>query len=256
MDDLNKKALNTFGRENRGMGLDSPNRSVDNKMGCLMSHLDAHLVRRWVLPALTPDRRKDLSILDVGAGKGRMTRYFITVAADCVALEPFPEFYQVLKSRFEASNLETYPLRLAEYAGSTTRRFDLVYASGVTTYLSDGEMLDFLTAARGLLRQGGMVILRDIARNPEPTEFARTPKEIEQFALKAGLSLKRVRRAYPICPPWILWRALPNRITALIWNFAGHKAFYPLWRLVAALNLLPQRSHFLVYLLRIEDKAK
>ena len=132
MKSFNQRMIQEFGTEHANMNPDSPNKYFDVRISHLNNYLDIQFIEKRVLQKLPLPRRAKPRILDVGAGKGRMTRRFAEIAAHCVAIEPFPEFYQVLISSCTGENIEIYQCTLQEYEKMTEQRFDIIYVSGVT----------------------------------------------------------------------------------------------------------------------------
>ena len=192
---------------------DTPNVYFDERIGRLNTYLDMDIVRRWAIPALPPQRMDDLRILDIGAGKGRMTRQLATIARLCVAIEPFPDFYKALTAMPLPSNVETHSCTFSEYTESRRERFDIIYVGGVTPYMDDRELQEFFCSVRHILRAGGVVINRELATKQPVERFAgqsviaRTPAELVKAARDQGLSLVRTRRAYPVNIPWLVFKS-------------------------------------------------
>jgi SAM-dependent methyltransferase len=253
---FNRRALEEFGKDNRNMPLDAPSKGVDEKEGALVTYLDLRIVKEWTLHYLSCMNLQNLSVLDVGAGKGRMTRYFAQYTDKCVALEPFSEFYTVLDTVCKPyKNVETYNCTFTEYIASSERMFDLIYVSGVTTYFDDEELKLFFRAASGILAPLGLIFVREWG-SPSKTEYLsnatnRTRKHTVGTALEAGLECIRWRRAYP---PFLFYRLQelwPNRITESLKINAFKPCFFPLWEMLAKMNIpRGDRKCFFVYCFR------
>jgi SAM-dependent methyltransferase len=252
MTDFNRTMIERFGVNHAHMHLEAPNAVFDLRLARLCTYLDLQMIHRWARPRL-PGRP---SILDVGAGKGRMTRHFVKIAARCVAIEPYRDFHQALTANCQADNLTTHNLTLQDYARVAAERFDLVYLSGVFPYMTDDEVVEALVTARALLRPGGLVCIRDFGREAHAgrsaigTEVKRTPQEVVRAAQQAGLTCLRWRRAYPVNIPEICYARWPNALTRWLWRLASAPAVFPLWGALAALNLPHRRECFVYYVLQ------
>lgn len=270
LEGFNQSAIQRFGVENANMSLNSPNKYFDAKLSELYTYIDMQIVEQWVLPKLAPSRRTRAWILDVGAGKGRMTRRFVEIAEHCVAIEPFPEFYGVLEAQGHSSKLRTYQSTLSSYARVAAERFDVIYLSGVLHYMNYSELHDSMVILHNLLRSGGLVCIRDfetesrIARSAsQVVEIAkktgsimRNSEEIKSMAEKTGFVCLRCRRAYPPNVPWIVYKRWPNKLTEVSWHIASDRLFFPIWSLLAKLNLPHRDNCYFFYLLQQKEQAQ
>jgi SAM-dependent methyltransferase len=267
LEGFNQWAIERFGVEHANMDPNSPNKYFDTQLSDLYTYLDMQIIAQWVLPRLAPSRRTRAWILDVGAGKGRMTRRFVEIAEHCVAIEPFPGFYDVLEEQCHSSKLRTYKSTLLSYAKVATERFDVIYLSGVLPYLNHSELHDSLNVLHNLLRSGGLICIRDfgtegkVARSASQiVEIAkktglimRKPEEIRSVAEKTGFVCLRWRRAYPPNVPWIVYNRWPNRLTELSWHIASSPSFFSVWSLLAKLNLPHKENCYFFYLLQQKE---
>jgi len=251
---FNQKAINTFGLNNINMSIDSPSISFDERFSKLTTYLDMQVIFKNVLPRLPKQFRENPCILDVGAGKGRMTRKFVEIAKRVVAIEPFEPFYQVLSVSCSAKNLETYQCALLEYKKIAKYLFDIIYISGVSPYLDDDEFVEFMSEVNTLLQPWGIVCVRERGTFRKlsirsSSEILRTPYEISLVAEKTGFSLIQLNRAYPIIFPWIYYQRYPNRFSRTLYNMATLECFFSLWSILPKINLNYSSGVFWVYLL-------
>lgn len=96
MGQFNRRALMAFGDEHRNMDDDAPNANFDKEVAALTNYLDWQVIQQWTFARFGAESWKKLSVLDVGAGKGRMTRRFKESGAQVVAIEPYEEYYNIL----------------------------------------------------------------------------------------------------------------------------------------------------------------
>lgn len=251
---FNEEAIEEFGKEHLGMPLTSPNKYIGEIQGKLISYLELKLIKRWLNRYLHLKTKKEFAILDIGAGKGRMTRCFADLASHCVALEPYPGFYNILKAVCKPyNNVETYNGTLSEYLSTSKNRFDFIYISGVTMYLNDEELDSFLCDVKRCLKSSGLVCVRDRSTlcKPEysPKIITRSVEQILTSAQSVGLTCIRWQRAYP---PFIFSKIndrWPNKLTKTLCNFSEQEIFFPIWELFARIYLRPNpQACFLVYL--------
>jgi SAM-dependent methyltransferase len=253
---FNKTAIEAFGKENLNMPLESPNKYVPREWGELWTYIDIKLVKKWVSSYFPRKHTRRLLILDVGAGKGRMIRHFAEFAHRCVALEPFAEFYKVLALVSKPyENVETHNCTFSDYLACSTSRFDLIYVGGVTMYFDDGELNCFFCDAKRILAHSGLLCVRDRSSLGKteylPNIISRSREHMIGAARAAGLECIRWRRAYP---PFFfdkLHELWPNKLTQALEMITTGRSFFPIWELLARMNLRHGRdkSSF-VYLIR------
>lgn len=189
-----------------------------------------------------------------------MTRHFVKMAHKVVAIEPSALFYKDLISSCSAKNFEGHKMTLSQYAELTNEYFDIIYASGVTPYLADKELMNFMTAISRLLRPWGLLCIRDLGHEKmliqSQFEINRTPRQLIQLAQKTGFSCSRWRRVYPFIFPNKIYEKWPNALTKSLWNIASASLFYPMWGIFATSDI-PRggRKCFFVYLFRMDERC-
>lgn len=253
----NKERIKQFGLHNVDMAIDTPHVCCDVRLGRIYTYLDNIFIKKHFLSLLPPDRINNLRILDVGAGKGRMLQHFVKIAKYCVALEPIPEFYNFLVLNFSSKDIQIHEKSFQDYV--TDNRFDLIFISGVLTYLDDEEMLDFMKKAKTLLCNDGFIIIRDLSpykgyetelKKKETYLIPRKPSIMISNLEKAGFNLVYYRKAYPSNPPYKLYSVWPNRLTEVIWKIFSYKIIYPLWQLFAELDIRINDRGYYLYLIK------
>lgn len=199
MRNFNRQAIEYFGSNNMSMDIESSNRHLDGGVGSLMTRLEVNFVRAS-LQRLDVSRRDGTQILDLGAGKGRMSRHLVTMCQRCVAVEPFGPFCESIR-RWAPPALEVRNCSLKSFAESETCRFDLIYLAGVTNQLDDDELDEALVSIRKLLHPAGLVLIKDFGICdslacpgpygsrvlPAKKTVQRPARGIRQAALNAGL---------------------------------------------------------------------
>jgi SAM-dependent methyltransferase len=157
MKETNLDRIEDFGEYHGSMNDDAANKFMDERDGRLVSYHDMRMFRRWALPLIPPESRAELSVLDVGAGTGRMSRRLCKVARRCVAIEPYLPFFERLKASCPDANMEFHSSTLQEYAEIADEPFDFIFLSGVLNYHDDTEVVDPLGLERDVEAIGACV---------------------------------------------------------------------------------------------------
>jgi SAM-dependent methyltransferase len=260
----NIEAIKRFGESNLEMDIDSPHNYVDARMGRLFTYMDLQYIKQWVIPQLNQNQRKNLSVLDVGAGKGRITRHLLTIANRVVAIEPFEGFFQILSnlSAPHTINFETHNCTLLDYFKISDCQFDFIFVAGVTPYISDIEIDEFYNNLRLLVKEDGLILVRDYGienRHSGKGPYGSIEVGIEIFRPVIGkmrifrqnhLQCIKSRRAYPSIITWNIYRKWPNGLTAALWRFTSWSIFYPIYYQLSKLNIPHRTGGYYMYLLK------
>jgi SAM-dependent methyltransferase len=254
----NSDLIQSFGEYNASMSSDSSFAHEDPREGELESYLDTKLIHHWARPLFAENGTANLSVLDVGAGTGRMTKHLCKIAGRCVAIEPYLPFFNRLKSSGLQSNVEVHNLSLKEYAEMVTEQFDLVFISGVLMYHDDKEAIDSFQFMHNLLRPNGLLFIRDFGVEHDAAggppfrsviregkevrcpQILRPPEGIKEMAHRTGFSFLKWRRSYPMYPmraPQVIKERWPNIATKLLLKICYSKLVFPVWGMLAAMNL-------------------
>lgn len=263
----NNDRINSFGYDNSTMSDQVPHRHLDLRVGNIHNYLDMRIIKKWVLPLFPKDSQSKIAILDVGAGTGRMTRWFSKIADLCVSIEPYPDFFNRLKTSCTESNVELHQCTLQDYIKIANHQFNLIYLSGVIMYHNDAEALKALQLIQRLLKPGGIVIIRDSGIEDKgwgnspfgsvqtqlKTEILRPPKGMLLLINQAGFKCLKWRRLYPPVITSAIHEFWPNALTNWLLSFSSNKLFYPFWGLLDDLNLKHKNLYcYFVYLLQTE----
>jgi SAM-dependent methyltransferase len=249
---FNQRSTEQFNAANVDVDPDAISKYFDRNFARLCTHLDLQLIRRRILPHFNGRP----SVLDVGAGKGRMTGPLATIASKVVAIEPFADYYQVLADRFTSSpNITVHRATVAEYAARTAERFDLIYIGGALPHFETGEAIEMLRSTKGLLKPGGFIDVHDYGKEDQTDAtqknlILRSPSEMRDVFESAGLHCLYWRRAYPRNPFWAAANRWPNRLTKGVWSVAARPLFFPVWELLAGLNFPHRRAAYFFYVLK------
>lgn len=138
--------------------------------------------RRFVEPYLAPDQ----TIVEIGSGGGRWTRYLLRRARQVIAVELNPESFDYLARRFpdHAGRLRFYPTSGYEMAGIDAGSVDLVFSFDCLVHVEPDGIAAYLQETERVLRPGGRAVLhygdvdKPIARaNPGFSRMTRARME-------------------------------------------------------------------------------
>jgi SAM-dependent methyltransferase len=174
--------------------------------------------KRFSLPL-----HSDVSVLDIGPGKGLYSRWFRShdCHVSCLDIDPSLEaFYRGLGCDFKTADLRKEPLPFE------TAQFDLIWCSHVIEHLR--EPLEFLEECKRVLKPGGHLILRTPDIQKFKFSFWRDPTHVSPFT-KTSLEKILVLGAFEVVKciscdmyplrglhrlrahrwaPWLLWKGV------------------------------------------------
>jgi len=261
----NLETIKKFGEYHLDMDIDSPSRFIDARMGKLFTYLDLQYIKRWVLSEIDFKSIENFSILDVGAGKGRITRHFFTIAKQIVAIEPFEPFFKVLLNLDipPNTNVKLLNLTLSQYKKITDSKFDFIFTAGVTPYINDNEINEFFNNLGSLVKKSGVILVRDFCVEDQYSgdgpygsiksdlEIIRSPSGLMKIFKTNNLHCLKFRRAYPVVLPWVIYKKWPNKFTDALWEFTSLNIFHLFYYKLAEINLPHKRCSFYMFLLKL-----
>jgi SAM-dependent methyltransferase len=271
INDDNRRRIDAFGNDNYLMNDDVPFYYTDTRTAKLFNYIDRKIIQHWIIQKLNSKRKAGLTILDVGAGTGRMTKYFSEIGETVVSIEPYLPFFDKLKRTCINQNIECYQYTLQEYIEFNAEPFDLIYVSGVLMYHIDIEAVEFINILNLLIKPDGLILIRDLGMENHKAsnavddalieegkaEVIRTPKGVLRLAHHSGLKCIKWGRPYPIDIPQKIYQKWPNKFTNAIVTIFTHRFFYPLWSFFSLFNIphMGERCYF-AYLFQKEIKGQ
>lgn len=235
---FNKAAMKNFGESNIRMSSDSSSLIFDNTLKHLHNHIDIMTIRRWAIKPLKK-AHKTIRFLDVGAGKGRITRLISPFVDHVTAIEPFEPFFKVLLATCSGADL--YYSDLNEYFQNNQCQHELIFISVVFNYLDENEFENFLKKIFDLLQNNHLMFVRSFDNLKRSAhnglQINRTPEQIIKCATKIGFNCLRHRIAYPPIAIQKILDKYNNVVSNAIYKIAYNKLFYPIWYYIAELNL-------------------
>uniref|UniRef100_A0AC34G070 Methyltransferase domain-containing protein n=1 Tax=Panagrolaimus sp. ES5 TaxID=591445 RepID=A0AC34G070_9BILA len=122
------------------------------------------LDRKDILATLPDFTDKD--VVDIGAGIGRFTTIFSQTAKHVTSTDFIDSFIQKNKERNAAAKNIKYVVSDAAHLNLPAGSVDLVFTNWLMMYMSDSEVVEFVTGALKWLRPGGYLKLRESCSEP------------------------------------------------------------------------------------------
>jgi SAM-dependent methyltransferase len=158
-----------------------------------------YFVQRLLHPALGPGPlykvvdgyirpyvKASSTVLEIGAGGGRWTRYLV-VAHRVICVDINPEFFDVLNAMFPGAKLEFYQPQGCELDGITDNSVDFVFSFGTFVHIEPEGIAQYLEQIRRVLKPGGIAVIhyaekRKPAARDNPTFSDMTAEKMEAMA--------------------------------------------------------------------------
>jgi ubiquinone/menaquinone biosynthesis C-methylase UbiE/DNA-binding transcriptional ArsR family regulator len=188
-------------------------------------HAPEEMVEQAILDEV--GRQRCGSLLDLGAGTGRMLELLAPLADRAVGIDQSPDMLKIARSRVERAGLRHVQLRQGDiYALPVeSRGYDLVVIHQVLHYLADPARA--VREAARALRPGGRLLIIDFA--PHQLEFLRerhahrrlgfARDEIETCLREAGLAATRHLELHPRA-------GAAEELTVSIWVGVDQRTIY------------------------------
>jgi SAM-dependent methyltransferase len=120
--------------------------------------------RKDILVSLPDFTDKD--VVDIGAGIGRFTTIFSQTARHVTSTDFIDSFIQKNKERNAAAKNIKYVVSDAAHLNLPASSVDLVFTNWLMMYMSDSEVVEFVTGALKWLRPDGYLKLRESCSEP------------------------------------------------------------------------------------------
>jgi SAM-dependent methyltransferase len=113
------------------------------------------VVDRYIRPYV----KASSTVLEIGPGGGRWTRYLIP-AERIICVEISSEFFDVLRATFPGARLEFYQTQGYELAGIIDSSVDFVFTFGTFVHTEPEEISQYMVHIRRVLKPGGIAVLQ------------------------------------------------------------------------------------------------
>lgn len=137
------------------------------------------VIDRYIRPYVT----SDTTVLEIGCGGGRWTRYLIG-ARKLIAVDIDPVFFAPLRARFPQAQLEFYQSSGFELADIPDESIDYVFSFGTFVHIEPDGIAAYLAEIKRVLRPGGQAVIQYAAKEKragykEKTFSAMTAQRME-----------------------------------------------------------------------------
>ena len=167
---------------------------------------------------------RDMDVLDLGCGAGRMAIEFARACRSVVAVDfsqALVDRGRELAQRHGLANVRWVTASVVEFASD--EQFDIIFAGGLLPYLSDADVARVLGATHGMLKPGGRFVSRNMVLSEKEAQPPTTPPDYEvtyrrtadyvAFFQAAGFEIAYMNEAFAFPAPAYLYdRFLPDRI--------------------------------------------
>jgi SAM-dependent methyltransferase len=113
------------------------------------------VVDLYIRPHVTPEA----TVLELGCGGGRWTRYLVA-ARRLIAVDIDEVFFEALRARFPAARLEFYQSSGFELDGIATESVDFVFSFGTFVHLEPEGIAAYLAEIRRVLRPNAIAVIQ------------------------------------------------------------------------------------------------
>lgn len=142
---------------------------------------------------LRPHVTADTTVLEIGPGGGRWTRYMLD-AKSVIVVDPFQEILDVLAQSIPSDKITAIRNTGTDFPGVTPGSIDFLFSFGVFVHLDPDVIQDYLVSMRPLLHAGSLVFIqyadKTKLRGFKQKGFAATnPAMIRDLLDAAGYSI-------------------------------------------------------------------
>ena len=144
------------------------------------------IVDLYIRPYLSPDA----TVVEIGCGGGRWTRYLVA-GRKLIAVDINPVFFEPLRARFPHASLEFYQSSGFELHGIPSASVDYVFSFGTFVHIDPEGIGEYLGEIQRVLRAGGVAVIQYAAKEKPAARNKRTFSAMtaERMAAMAPLPL-------------------------------------------------------------------
>jgi cyclopropane fatty-acyl-phospholipid synthase-like methyltransferase len=124
--------------------------------------------------------KRGQTVVDLGAGTGRLSRGVADVGCDVIAVEPVDKYYQSLREDHRLTVVKSDAIGYLRSTDDTV--FDIVIASGIVSCMDDNELQDLTTGVYRAIANSGLLFLRaSVARHGSFSIIRQWSDELCEF---------------------------------------------------------------------------
>jgi SAM-dependent methyltransferase len=140
------------------------------------------VVDRYIRPYV----KASSTVLEIGPGGGRWTRYLVP-AGKVICVDISPGFFEHLRATFPAAHFEFYQSRGYELAGVSNNSVDFVFTFGTFVHIEPDGIMEYLIHIRRVLKPGGIAVVHYAEQNKKaarrnPNFSSMTGEKMEAMA--------------------------------------------------------------------------
>ncbi|KAK4524527.1 hypothetical protein GAYE_SCF04G2428 [Galdieria yellowstonensis] len=172
--------------------------SLDGMLGGYADLSDIDIRSSWLfLQSLQLSFKR--TALDVGSGIGRVASKLLANLFEQVdLLEPNVDFLERAKQSLSESQLgRVFACGMQDFIPPVDRKYDLIWIQWCIIYLTDEDLVEFLTRCQSCLHENGFICVKDnVSRkhfvvDTNDASITRTNEQYENLFKKANLRLVR-----------------------------------------------------------------
>ncbi len=142
-----------------------------------------YLFRRLFSPGATPGAlykivddyikpyvKPDATVLEIGSGGGRWTRYLVS-AKKTIVVDINGEFFAPLRTMFPGANFEFYQPEGCELCGVAADSIDFVFTFGTFVHIDPDGIRQYLGEIRRVLKREGIAVVQYAAKEKRAARF-------------------------------------------------------------------------------------
>jgi SAM-dependent methyltransferase len=127
------------------------------------------VVDRYIQPYLRPDA----TVVEIGCGGGRWTRYLVG-ARKLIAVDINAVFFEPLRTRYPEANLQFYQSSGFELHAIPSASVDYLFSFGTFVHLEPEGIAEYLGEVRRVLKPGAVAVIQYAAKEKPAARHKRT----------------------------------------------------------------------------------